>query len=61
MKLKNKKARFFKAVPSSQAYFYTKEWQAGEADADKDIAAGNLSGPFGNADDAVKSLKDFKE
>ena len=50
-----------KVVPSTQAYFYTEEWQVGEADADKDIAAGNLSGPFDNADDAVKSLKDYKE
>lgn len=50
-----------KVVPSSQAYFYTEEWQAGEADADKDIDAGNLLGPFDNAEDTVKSLKDYKE
>ena len=50
-----------KVVPSSQAYFYTEEWQAGEAEEDKDIAVGNFSGPFDNAEDAVKSLKDYKE
>ncbi len=61
MKLKNKIARLFKSVTSSKSYFCTKEWQAGEAEADRDIAAGNISGPFDNAEDVVKSLKGYKE
>ena len=45
-----------KVVSPDQEYFYTKEWQKGEAEADKDIAAGRVVGPFKNIDDALKAL-----
>lgn len=45
-----------KVVPSDQAYFYTKEWQAMEKQADKDIATGNTIGPFDNAKNAIDAL-----
>ena len=34
-----------KVVPTSQEYFYTKEWQAKEAETDAGIANGKLVGP----------------
>jgi len=46
-----------KVVSPDQQYFYTKEWQKGEAEADKDIAAGRVVGPFKNINDALKALK----
>lgn len=46
-----------KMVHSDEAYFHTKEWQAGEREADKDIAEGNVVGPFDNVKDALKILK----
>ena len=49
-----------KLVHSDQAYFYTKEWQKGEAKADKDIRKGNLIGPFNNVADSLKVLKKAK-
>lgn len=49
-----------KVVHSDQAYFHTKEWQKGEAEADKDITEGNLLGPFKNLKDSLKALKTAK-
>jgi AbrB family looped-hinge helix DNA binding protein len=49
-----------KVMDSDQAYFHTKEWQAGEAEADEDIAAGNTVGPFENIEDALDALKTAK-
>jgi AbrB family looped-hinge helix DNA binding protein len=45
-----------KVIPSDQAYFYTKEWQEKEKQADKDISDGNIIGPFDNAKDAIDAL-----
>jgi AbrB family looped-hinge helix DNA binding protein len=49
-----------KVIHPDQEYFFTKEWQEKEAEADKDIAAGKLVGPFENAKDALEALKNTK-
>jgi antitoxin MazE len=47
-------------VDQDEAYFHTREWQAGEREADKDIAEGILIGPFDNVKDSLKALKTTK-
>lgn len=42
-------------VPRNQAYFWTKEWQAGEREAEADIRVGRVHGPFRT----VKEMKRF--
>ena len=49
-----------KMVHPDEAYFHAKEWQVGEREADKDIAEGNVIGPFDNINDALKALKTSK-
>jgi antitoxin PrlF len=39
-----------------QAWFWTDGWQAGEREADADIAAGRTSGPFVSIDEMFASL-----
>lgn len=46
-----------KIIDPDQAYFYTKEWQKGEAEIDKEIANGEIVGPFDNVDDFIKELE----
>ncbi len=46
-----------KLISADQEYFHTKEWQKGEAGADKDIAEGRVAGPFNSVKDLVKELK----
>ena len=46
-----------KMVPADQAYFHSKEWQAGETEADRDIAEGKVSGPFDNVEGLIKALE----
>ena len=46
-----------KIINPGQEYFYTKEWQKDEADADKDIAEGKIAGPFDTAADLIKELE----
>lgn len=46
-----------KMIHPDEVYFHTKEWQAGEREADKDIAQGNVIGPLDNIKDALKALK----
>jgi AbrB family looped-hinge helix DNA binding protein len=46
-----------KVVSPDQEYFYTKEWQKGEVEVDRDIAAGRVEGPFKNIGNMLKSLK----
>ncbi|MCX5847802.1 MAG: AbrB/MazE/SpoVT family DNA-binding domain-containing protein [Deltaproteobacteria bacterium] len=46
-----------KLVHPDQAYFYTEEWQKGEVQADRDIARGDVVGPFDNLADSLNALK----
>jgi len=45
-------------IPKNQRYFHTSEWQEKEAEADKDIEKGDVTGPFDNAKDAIAALKE---
>ena len=49
-----------KVIHPDQEYFLTKEWQEKEAEADRDIAAGKMAGPFETLEDALKALKNTK-
>ena len=49
-----------KLVHPDQEYFYTKEWQEGETQADKDIAQGDVVGPFDNIKGSSRALKKAK-
>jgi antitoxin MazE len=46
-----------KVIHPDQEYFFTKEWQGKEAEADKDLVEGKVVGPFENVRDALKALK----
>jgi AbrB family looped-hinge helix DNA binding protein len=46
-----------KLIPKDQAWFWTKEWQKGEREADEAIRKGDLMGPFSNIKNALKALK----
>ena len=50
-----------KLVPKDQEWFWTKEWQEKEREADDAIKKGEVIGPFSKADDAVKALKKSKK
>ncbi|MCL4500519.1 MAG: AbrB/MazE/SpoVT family DNA-binding domain-containing protein [Deltaproteobacteria bacterium] len=49
-----------KVIHPDQEYFYTKEWQEKESEADQDLAQGRVAGPFENLKDALKALKTTK-
>jgi len=46
-----------KLVVKDQEWFWSKEWQEKEKEADKAIAKGDISGPFSKASDALRALK----
>lgn len=46
-----------KLVPKDQEWFWTKEWQEMEREADEAMAKGEISGPFSKASDALNALK----
>lgn len=50
-----------KVVRRDQEYFFTREWQEKEAEADGDLTAGRMTGPFESAADALKALKTTPE
>lgn len=45
-----------KLVPRDQAWFWSKEWQEREQEADEEIAKGELSGPFESVDGLIRHL-----
>jgi AbrB family looped-hinge helix DNA binding protein len=49
-----------KVIHPDQEYFFTKEWQEKEAEADRDLAQGKVVGPVENLKDALKALKTTK-
>ena len=44
-------------IPKSQCYFWTKEWQKKERQAEVAIATGEVLGPFANVDEALRELR----
>jgi antitoxin MazE len=46
-----------KLVAKDQEWFWTREWQEREKEADEAIAKGEITGPFETASDALKALK----
>jgi AbrB family looped-hinge helix DNA binding protein len=49
-----------KLIPKDQAWFWTKEWQEREREAEEDIRKGRVYGPFKNAKELLKFLKKTK-
>ena len=45
-------------VPRDQEWYWTREWQEKEREADEAIKEGRIIGPFGKAADAIKALKE---
>lgn len=46
-----------KLIPKGQAWFWTKEWQEKEREAEGDIKQGRVKGPFKDVSSLLKSLK----
>jgi len=46
-----------KLVSKDQVWFWTKEWQEKEKEADEAISKGELSGPCENADELIRHLR----
>lgn len=46
-----------KLIPRNQAWFWTKEWQKREKEAEEDIRRGKVYGPFESAKELLKFLK----
>ena len=46
-----------KLIPRDQAWYWIKEWQELEREADADIAAGRVSGPFEHPEDLLRHLR----
>jgi AbrB family looped-hinge helix DNA binding protein len=46
-----------KLLDPTQAWFWTKEWQEKERQADEDIKAGRVSGPFKGVEELRKHLE----
>ena len=52
--------KFRQFIPLDQVWFWTTEWQKKEHEAEQDIRAGRLSGPFVSGKDLMRSLKTKK-
>lgn len=48
--------RGLKTVPADQAWFWSADWQAGEREADEEIAADDLSSVYGSAEEMFTDL-----
>ncbi|HKZ50831.1 MAG TPA: AbrB/MazE/SpoVT family DNA-binding domain-containing protein [Dehalococcoidia bacterium] len=46
-----------KLIPRDQAWFWSREWQQREQEADEAIDRGDLSGPFESAADLIRHLR----
>jgi AbrB family looped-hinge helix DNA binding protein len=46
-------------VDADQAWFWTDEWQKGEREADEDIAAGRVWGPYKTADELMDEVEAY--
>lgn len=46
-----------KLIPRDQAWFWTREWQRREREADEAIAQGELSPPFENVEELIRHLR----
>lgn len=46
-----------KILPKDQLWFWTKEWQKKEKEANEDIDKGKVFGPFSSGKELLKSLK----
>ena len=48
--------RGLKTIPADQAWFWSPDWQAGEREADQEIASGELSPVYASADEMFADL-----
>jgi len=46
-----------KLIPRDQAWFWSKEWQEREREAEEAIVRGEISGPFESAEDLIRHLR----
>ena len=44
-------------IDKDQAYFWTKKWQKGERESERDIREGRTYGPFATAEELIESLR----
>lgn len=49
-----------KVISKDQSWFWTKEWQSKEREADEAISKGDLSGPFESGDALIRHLEKHK-
>jgi antitoxin MazE len=45
-------------IPKSQLWYWSDRWQKNEKNADEDIKAGRVSGPYDSVEDLMKELED---
>ena len=45
-----------KNVPKDQEWFWSEEWQKGEREANEDMEAGRITGPFDNVEELIADL-----
>lgn len=50
-----------KMIPAEQSWFWSKEWQEKEREAEDDIKTGRVSETFENADKLIKHLRNQKD